>query len=96
MVKRWWNSPYLSLMGNIALLCFALVLGWACLNAMLTGEIKFSKASRWIRLESEPTVFWLAFWFQMALVVFAIAVTPRSIRNDLRDIREIRAQRKKT
>ncbi|QGJ19608.1 MULTISPECIES: hypothetical protein [unclassified Polaromonas] len=60
-MKRWWNSPYLSLIGNIAALCFALILGRVCLQAVFTGEIKFSKANRWIRLESEPTVFWLAF-----------------------------------
>ena len=96
IMKRWWNSPYLSLIGNIAVLCFALYLGWACLNATLTGEIKFGKANRWIRLDSEPTVFWLAFWFQFALAVFAIAVTPRSIRNDVRAIKENRALRRKT
>jgi hypothetical protein len=63
---------------------------------MLTGEIKFSKANRWIRLESEPTLFWLAFWFQVALAAFVIAVSPRSIRNDVRSIRENQERRKKT
>lgn len=94
MVKRWWNSPYLSLLANITALGFALILGWACLDATLTGEIKFSRANRWIRLDSEPTVFWLAFWFQIALAVFVVAVTPRSIRKDVRAIRENRARRK--
>ena len=94
-MKRWWNSPYLSLFGNIAGLCLALILGWVCLQATLTGEIKFSKANRWIRLESEPTVFWLAFWFQFALAAFAVAVIPRSIRKDVRAIREHRARLKK-
>ncbi|WP_457282168.1 hypothetical protein [Polaromonas sp. P5_D5] len=93
-MKRWWHSPYFSLIGNVAGLCLGLILGWVCLNAMLAGEIKFSKANRWIRLESEPTVFWLAFWFQFALAVFVVAVTPRSIRKDIRAIRENRAQSK--
>lgn len=94
-MKRWWNSSYLSLLGNIAGLCLALILGWGCLHAAFTGEIKFSKANRWIRLESEPTVFWLAFWFQFAIAAFAVAVIPGSIRKDVRAIRENRAPRKK-
>lgn len=94
-MKRWWNSPYLSLIANIVVFCLALIFGWACLNAILTGEIKFSKANRWIRLEKDPTVFWLAFWFQFALAVFVVAVTPGSIRKDVRAIRENRAPRKK-
>lgn len=94
-MKRWWHSPYLSLIGNIAVLCIALALGWACLHATLTGEIKFGKANRWIRLGSDPTVFWLAFWFQFALAFFAVAVSPRAIRKDVHAIRESRAQRKK-
>ncbi len=94
-MKRWWNSPYLSLIGNIAGLCLALILGWVCLNATLTGEIKFSKAGRWIRLESEPTVFWLAFWAQFGFAAFVVAMIPGSIRKDLRAIRENRVQPKK-
>jgi hypothetical protein len=94
-MKRWWNSPYLSLIGNITGLCLALILGWACLNAALTGEIKFGKANRWIRLESEPTLFWLAFWFQFALAIFAVAIVPRSMRKDVLAIRENLARRKK-
>jgi len=94
-MKRWWTSPYPSFLGNIAALCFALILGWACLDAALTGEIKFGKANRWIRLESESTVFWLVFWFQFPLAVFVVAVTPRSICKDVRAIREKWAQRKK-
>jgi len=94
-MKRWWSSPYLSLLGNIAGLCLALILGWVCLHATLTGEIKFSKANRWIRLESEPTVFWLAFWVQFSLAVFLAAMIPISIRKDVRAIRENRTPRKK-
>jgi len=95
VAKRWWHNPYLSLFGNIAGLCLALILGWACLNATITGEIKFGRSSRWVRLASDPTVFWLAFWFQFGLAICVVAVTPRSIRKDIHAIRENRARRKK-
>ncbi len=64
---RWWHNPYVNLVGNALGLALAVVLTWACLNAVLTGEIGFGKSSRLILDKDSPATFWLAFWFQLGL-----------------------------
>ncbi len=91
--QRWWHSPYISLVANAVGLALAIILAAACLNAAWTGEIGFGKSSRLILEKDHPTTFWLAFWFQFGLATIVVWLSPRSMRKDIRAIRELRAQR---
>jgi hypothetical protein len=93
---RWWLNPYVNFFGNALGLAFAVVLAWACLNAVLTGEIGFGKSSRVILEKDSPATFWLAFWFQLGLAAIVIWASPKAIRKDVQAIRELRISRSQT
>lgn len=83
-----WN--YLALIAEIACLALALILGYACIQALLTAEIGFGRSTRVINLYKEPGWFWFAFWFQLFLAAGGAAACWWEIR---KRVATIRAQR---
>jgi len=75
------------MLGDLLALALVLGLGHACLNSLLTAEIRFGRATRVVRLADDPNWFWFAFWFQFILAVLGVLACRHSIRKRIAAIR---------